>query len=197
MAKKTKAEILNIISEMDASGEKITVRAVREKVGGGSLGDIAPIVKDYQSSHSVESAPERVYEALSGVADRIWHDAMAIAKDTWAGERMDLTGKVEDLEAQLEELEADNIRKDESISELKEDKQRADERAEAIRRETNTDADKKVQAMSHDLSKARVAIGSLEAEVKSKNETITMLEKMLSGFQQQNLDLGEKKKTQD
>ncbi len=189
MAKKTKAEILTTIADMDASGEKISVRTVRDRLGG-SMSHIAPIVKEYNSTRALDSAPEKVYSALAGVADQLWADASKIAKENWNSERLDLHSKLEDLESELKDALEENedkdvtiIARDKQISELQAtfatDKAELVQLVDSARRH----ADKTVEEANKTTQASETRNAKLEAQLEGAKEQIEMLKDMLKKFE--------------
>lgn len=208
MTKKTKAEILVAIADLDASGGKISVRAVRDHLGGGSMSDIAPIVKEYSSTRSLDTAPEKVYSALASVADQIWADASTIAKENWNTERIDLHSRLEDVQAELDEVRGDLelkettvTERDEQITELKASHKADKADLMSLVEKTRSEAEKAVQtarveaqkaiaeettatkAAEAEKSRVETANTKLEAQLESAKEQVSMLKDMLAKFE--------------
>lgn len=57
--KMTEEEILETVRDMDAAGEKLTVKALRERLGGGSPNRLAPIIREYRARDVSSIAAEK------------------------------------------------------------------------------------------------------------------------------------------
>ncbi|WP_417764933.1 DNA-binding protein [Shewanella chilikensis] len=189
MAKKTKAEILTTIADMDAAGEKISVRAVLARLGAGSMSDIAPIVKEYNSTRSLDTAPEKVYSTLSNVADQLWADASMLAKESWNSERLDLHSKLEDLQGELNETqselelkEATIIQQNDQIAELKSSHSADKTNLMKLIESKSLEADRAIKTAEADKSKAESENTKLKAQLEGAKEQISMLKDMLEKF---------------
>ena len=114
-----KNEIEAAIRELEAEGEKITIDAVRKKAGGGSYSTINPILREWRenkSGHLV--APPEIQRLLSEIGDQIWTEAEKVAGRKFAGHKVELEKKIEDLRSEAEEKDAEIVRLEEESAKL-------------------------------------------------------------------------------
>ena len=113
----TKEQIWAAADDLDASGQKPTLAAVRKAVGGGSFTTIQDAMKDWKARQAAHAAPARepapgaVLERLSEVGAEIWALAVEMAESRLAAEREVIEVEKADAEAARAEAAelADNL----------------------------------------------------------------------------------------
>lgn len=94
---------------LEASGEKLTLEAVRKAIGGGSYATISPAVAQWRKNKAGsvdaprEPVPTLVAERLQTVAAEIWAAALGVATQRLAAEREALHADQAELEGSRQE----------------------------------------------------------------------------------------------
>lgn len=158
----TKA-ILDAANSLDGSGQKPTLAAVREIVGGGSYTKISQVMAEWRKAKATASAsppepvPSSVLEVLQAAGSQIWAAALAEAAARFALDREALSAEREEIEAaRLEAIEV----ADQMGTELE---QARAELAEAQRSAAAAHA--QVDALRAELQRAQVEAAALKARV--------------------------------
>lgn len=106
----TTAEILQAAEDLAASGERVSVRSVRAKLGGGDPGTIGRVLRERRENAAVIQAAKAQQPALPDVLSRALVDwAGSLVADQARAARADLADTNDDndaLLAQVEELKA-------------------------------------------------------------------------------------------
>ena len=89
----SKKAIFDAADALDAGGQRPTLAALRNAVGGGSFTTISEAMKEWWAGRALREAPARepapavVGERLGEVASEIWALALQVANERLAGER--------------------------------------------------------------------------------------------------------------
>jgi Plasmid replication region DNA-binding N-term len=89
----TKQAIFDAADALDAGGQRPTLAALRNAVGGGSFTTISEAMKEWWAGRALREAPARepapavVGERLGEVAGEIWGLALRVANERLASER--------------------------------------------------------------------------------------------------------------
>jgi len=107
-------DVFEAANAIVADGGKVSVQAVRAKIGSGSFSTIGPYLKEWFSCQSpasittspTEPVPQEIVEALVEVAPKIWFVAANLADSLIAAERTSITSERTMLRAELEDSAA-------------------------------------------------------------------------------------------
>jgi chromosome segregation ATPase len=108
----TYEQVAGIADSIQASGGKPTLRAVREQVGGGSMGTINKLLQEWRGSHERRAAVDMT---LPPALQRALLDFMSTEI---AGARAPLEAEIAEHQAAAEILAAENERQTETIRDL-------------------------------------------------------------------------------
>ena len=108
----TYEQVADIADSIQAAGSKPTLRAVREQVGGGSMGTINKLLQEWRGSHERRAA---VDVALPPALQRVLLDFMGTEV---AAARAPLEAELADQQQTAADLAAENERQAQTINDL-------------------------------------------------------------------------------
>ena len=181
----TKQDVWRIADEIDATGNRPTLAAVRKMLGGGSFTTISDAMSEWHAKRAVEKAPridpapERVQGAASEFAQLVWaaaaelangrmqseRDALEAARKQFEEEQAEAAAFADQLNGDLEaanrrigelEQELERVKKEGALALDQVTGSRDAERSRAERAEATADErDKHIASLKGELEKVR------------------------------------------
>lgn len=146
-------------TELEKEGVRITNSAIRDKIGGGSFRDIAPIVKaitaEKEARTKAESQVPDMPEEVAELASAIWEGAYRAADEVAANDRRVHAEEVKVLRNEVAERENE-------IATVEEELDSAQARAKA--------AEAAMSRLEEQLTKLRVVVAGLEGRLLGRQE---------------------------
>lgn len=97
-------DILATIRALEAEDEKVTIEAIRSRLGGGSFSTIQPVLKRWRNQSAQNLvAPQEIQNIMRDVADQIWSKAEIVASRKFNGHKLELERTISDLKLDTEE----------------------------------------------------------------------------------------------
>lgn len=157
----TKEIVAQAKQELEAAGEKVTSKSVRDHLGFGSYKTAKDLLDELQTEETaLDPAPEEVRAALTDTADKIWAVAREKAREAFHAQEAALTTRATEAEAlATERLEV--------IVEL-EDAQAKLEADQAKLRETISEAEARLKRMGSRIAELDKDL----AKEKTRNDTL-------------------------